>query len=111
MNEPALVARLCRCEHPLLDLDSCLRCGRSVSAATLSEPQPARPPRKHQWTEAGVVRALRAFAFFRGRAPVRTDWSGNMARDWPSFQTVEGLFGSLPEALRAAGLDECRDSA
>jgi hypothetical protein len=105
MNEPALVPRLCRCERTLLDGDTCLRCGRSVSPLAWGEPRAPRPRRKHLWTQAGVVRALRAFAFFRGRAPVRSDWGGKKGEDWPSLSTVEALFGSLPEALRAAGLD------
>jgi hypothetical protein len=58
-----------------------------------------------------VIRAFQAFAFFRGRAPVRADWSRNMGNDWPSMETVERLFGSLPTALRAAGIEECRNSA
>lgn len=49
--------------------------------------------------------------FFRGRAPTRADWTRSMGEDWPNMETVERLFGSLPAALRAAGIDECRDSA
>jgi hypothetical protein len=55
------------------------------------------------WTQAGVLRAIRAFAFFRGRDPVREDWSQRMAPDWPPLAVVERLFGSLADALRAAG--------
>jgi len=65
-----------------------------------------RPPAKtHDWTEAGVVRALRAFAFFRGRAPVLADWSGRMGDDWPKLETVLGLFGSVEAAVRVAGVE------
>jgi hypothetical protein len=34
-----------------------------------------------------------------------------MGSDWPRLETVERLFGSLPAALEAAGIEECRNSA
>jgi hypothetical protein len=49
------------------------------------------------------MRAIRAFAFFRGRAPVPSDWSQRMA-DWPPRATVEALFGSVEAAARVAGV-------
>jgi hypothetical protein len=103
MTDGPLTARGCRCERPVLDGESCLRCGRVLVA--LPEPGAAPPQRQtHSWTRAGVIRALRAFAFFRGRAPEQIDWSGKMADDWPTLETVLGLFGSVDEALEAAGL-------
>ena len=57
------------------------------------------------WTRAGVVRAIRAFAFFRGRAPTRQDWHGRMPDDWPPVETVERLFGSVGAAVSAAELE------
>jgi len=94
-------ARLCRCEHPLLDAETCLRCGRPRTL--VPEPLHSLPParRKVTWTRPGVERAIRAFAFFRGRPPMAADWNQRMA-NWPSLETVEALFGSLEAANRAA---------
>jgi hypothetical protein len=58
-----------------------------------------------------VVRALKAFAFFRGRAPSREDWSQRMPADWPPLGLVEQLFGSLADALTAAGIADRERSA
>jgi hypothetical protein len=69
---------------------------------------PHRAP-KVTWTRIGVVRAIRAFAFFRGRAPVPSDWRRRMGGDWPPQETVEALFGSVEAAVRAAGVER-RDS-
>ena len=104
MSSQHSLARPCRCEHPLLDGDGCFRCGRSLTV--LPEPPPTRPHvrRRITWTRAGVVRAIRAFAFFRGRAPVLEDWKQRMGEEWPSLDTVEGIFGSLESAVRAAGV-------
>jgi hypothetical protein len=97
-------ARPCRCPHPLLDAETCLRCGREP--VVTSEPaltQPARAP-KITWTRPRVVRAIRAFAFFRERAPVVGDWRRRMGGDWPPLESVEALFGSVDAAVRAAGV-------
>jgi hypothetical protein len=74
---------------------------------TLPEPDVVRPPvvKTQAWTQPGVIRALRAFAFFRGRAPVRADWNGRMGDDWPHLEAVLGLFGSLEAAVRVAGIE------
>lgn len=96
-------ARLCQCEQPLLDGETCLRCGRAPSVipeAALSSP---RVRQKIDWTRPAVLRAIRAFAFFRGRPPVRADWNQRMA-NWPPRTTVEALFGSVETAARAAGV-------
>jgi hypothetical protein len=107
MSTEPVRAPLCRCEHPLLDAETCLRCGRPPTF--LPEPALSLPParRKVTWTRPGVLRALSAFAFFRGRAPIPADWNKRMA-DWPSLETVEALFGSLEEAARAAGIEPQR---
>jgi hypothetical protein len=80
-------------------------CGRPL----ILQPEPAvvgSPAAKaHGWTQAGVIRALRAFAFFRGRAPVPEDWNGRMGNDWPQLETVVGLLGSVEAAVRAAGIE------
>jgi hypothetical protein len=106
MNADTRLARPCRCEVPLLDGESCIRCGR---AAIVLPPAEAPPPppvqRQITWTRPGVVRAIRAFAFFRGRAPNPQDWHGRMPDDWPSIGTVERLFGSIGAAVSAAGLE------
>jgi len=67
------------------------------------EPLQSLPParRRVTWTRPGVARAIRAFAFFRGRPPIAADWNQRMA-NWPSLETVETLFGSLGAAIRAA---------
>jgi hypothetical protein len=54
---------------------------------------------------------MRAFAFFRGRAPHRGDWHKRMPDDWPALETVEALFGSLEAATRAPGVEPPRSSA
>jgi len=105
MSAQAAQARLCSCEHPLLDAETCLRCGRATSFV----PEPSRSFQRRPapagseiaWTRAGVARAMTAFAFFRGRPPVRADWNRQMA-GWPSLETVEALFGSVEAASRAA---------
>jgi polyferredoxin len=110
MNAEPLRARLCQCEHPLLDGETCLRCGRWPSVmpeAPLSRP---RVRQKVTWTRPAVLRAIRAFAFFRGRAPMPGDWNQRMA-DWPPRATVETLFGSVEAAARAAGIKPDRPAA
>ena len=105
MNEAPLSARRCRCQRAVLDGESCLLCGRSL--LLLPEPAAARrtAANTHKWTQAGVIRALNAFAFFRGRPPVAADWSGRMGDDWPGLETVQGLFGSVEAAIRVAGIE------
>ena len=56
------------------------------------------------WSAPKVIRAMRAFEFFRGRAPMREDWQHRMPSDWPALETVESIFGSLEAATRAAGM-------
>jgi len=97
-------AQPCRCAQPLRDRETCLYCGRSVPAPPENGHAQARVSPGNPWTRAGVVRAFKAFAFFRGRAPGRNDWSQRMPADWPPLALVEQLFGSLPDALSAAGL-------
>jgi hypothetical protein len=97
------MAPLCRCPRPLLDSETCLRCGREP--VLTREPDLIQPHRRTiKWTRTRVVRAIRAFEFFRGRAPVPADWKRRMGNDWPPLETVEGLFGSLEAAIRAAGV-------
>ena len=110
MSTEPLRARLCQCEHPLLDGETCLRCGRWPSVmpeAALSRP---RVRQKVSWTRPAVLRAIRAFTVFRGRAPVPGDWNQRMA-DWPPRATVEALFGSVEAAARAAGVKPDRPPA
>jgi hypothetical protein len=40
--------------------------------------------------------------FFRGRPPEHGDWSVPMGPEWPPFDVVEELFGSLEALLRIA---------
>jgi hypothetical protein len=105
MNESPRAARRCRCEHPLLDGESCLLCGRPL--VSVPEPTGVQRPlaRTHDWTQPGVIRALRAFAFFRGRPPVPADWNGRLGDDWPRLETVIDLFGSVEGAVRVAGIE------
>jgi hypothetical protein len=85
--------------------DTCIRCGRApvVLPAAARSPRPER--RQIAWTRPGVVRAIRAFAFFRGRMPTRSDWQGRMPDDWPPVKTVELLFGSVGAAVSAADVE------
>jgi hypothetical protein len=105
MNQAPRPARQCRCDRSVLDGESCLLCGRSV--VSLPEALKVRRPaaKSEAWTQQGVIRALKAFAFFRGRAPVQEDWSGRMANDWPRLETVLALFGSVEGAVRVAGIE------
>ncbi|MET0836107.1 MAG: hypothetical protein ABWY97_04950 [Thermoleophilaceae bacterium] len=74
--------------------------------AQLQLSEPRRPRRrKHDWTRAGVVRAIRAFTFFRGRPPVPADWNGRLLEGWPPREIVVALFGSVPAAVQAAGVE------
>ncbi len=72
-----------------------------------SDPAPEEPRTRANihWTRPKVARALKAFAFFRGRAPLREDWHKRTPEDWPALETVEAMFGSLDAARRAAGLE------
>ena len=100
-------ARACRCETPWRSEDTCVRCGHSVPALVdASQPDASQPLRSaaDRWTQAGVVRALRAYKFFVGRAPNPTDWSFEDDSEWPSVTTVVSLFGSFDSAVTAAGV-------
>ena len=77
------------------------RAGRAATGG--AQPRPER--RQITWTRPGVVRAIRAFAFFRGRMPTRSDWQGRMPDDWPPVKTVELLFGSVSAAVSAADVE------
>jgi hypothetical protein len=84
-----------------------VRCGHSVPAPVGASPPDASQPRlstADRWTQAGVVRALRAYKFFVGRAPNPTDWSFEDDSEWPSVKTVVSLFGSFDTAVTAAGV-------
>jgi hypothetical protein len=99
-------ARLCRCPNPLRDDDSCLRCGRTLPQAPPAlRPRERREDRANPWPREGVIRAIRSFRFHRGRFPHELDWKVEDGNAWPSVAAVEGLFGSLPAALAAAGAD------
>jgi hypothetical protein len=98
------LAKPCRCKEPLRDQDTCALCGRVLPAALEPKRQRQRAEPGNPWTRAGVIRALRAFSFFRGRPPMRTDWNERMGKDWPPLLVVERLFGSVPEAVHAASL-------
>jgi hypothetical protein len=92
-----ITAPRCHCEHPLLDGETCHRCGRFP--ASVSPEAPRAAPGRTAWTRAGVVRVVRAFMFFRGRTPERDDWSTPMGPEWPPLDVVEELFGSLDTLL------------
>ena len=68
-------------------------------------PQQQAPPLTgNRWGRAGVVRALRTYKFFVGRAPTPTDWSFEDDSEWPSVNTVVSLFGSFDIAVAVAGV-------
>jgi hypothetical protein len=103
--------RPCRCPRPLLDGETCLRCGREPVVSTEPASSAPRRARKTPWTRTRVVRAIRAFVFFRGRSPVLADWKRRLGDDWPPLQTVEDLFGSIDAAVSAAGVERPRSRA
>jgi hypothetical protein len=70
-----------------------------------------RPAAGNRWTRAGVVRALRAYKFFIGRAPSATDWSFEDDSEWPSVKTVVSLFGSFDSAAAVAGVAPAASSS
>jgi hypothetical protein len=92
---------MCECDRPLLSDETCLRCGRTLILIREPAIRPVRP--ETAWNPARVARALQAFAFFRGRAPMEADWTQRMD-DWPPLDTVVRMFGSVEAASRAAGL-------
>jgi hypothetical protein len=104
MSAAAALARPCRCARPMWDGESCVRCGRVIYGAPVPEQAAWTTPRSDPWTRAAVIRALRAFVFFRDRPPVAADWEPGLGPEWPTLPVVVGLFGSLPAALAAAGV-------
>lgn len=70
-----------------------------------------------KWTEESIVSAIQDFARRYGAAPAALDWNPGMARrkgnlqraqrweenDWPPVSTVQRVFGSWAEGLKAAG--------
>lgn len=107
------LARPCRCQRPVRDDETCLRCGRALSlpTTTILSTEHRAPRCKPAWTHDRVVRALKAFAFFRGRPPAQADWSRRMGEDWPSLETVVALFGSVRAANVAADVERPRARA
>src|SRR3954451_1140510 len=104
MQRVAGLARGCRCEHPWRGEDTCLRCGHWLPEVVRQGPRQQRSHLEgNPWTSAGVVRALRTYKFFVGRAPTTTDWSFEDDKEWPSVSTVVRLFGSFDGAAEVAG--------
>jgi len=100
-------ARACRCETPWRSEDTCARCGHSLPGPAGATPTGSSPPPRStagRWTRAGVVRALRTYTFFVGRAPTPTDWSFEDDSERPSVKTVISVFGSFDAAVAAAGV-------
>ena len=89
----------------MLNGETCIRCGRAPTVLPPAEAAPRPERRTITWTRPGVVRAVRAFAFFRGRAPTPQDWHERMPGNWPPLGTVERLFGSVAAAVSAAGVE------
>src|SRR3954463_1594127 len=95
----------CRCEQPMRDHDSCVRCGHWIQPTVEELPRPRRSSlADNRWTAAGVVRAVRTFEFFLDRLPTTTDWSVEDDAQWPGARTVVRLFGSFEAGSRAARL-------
>ena len=89
----------------MLDGEDCIRCGRARTVLPPAEAAPHPDRRTITWTGPGVVRAIRAFAFFRGRAPTPQDWQERIPGNWPPVTIVERLFGSVAAAVSAAGVE------
>jgi hypothetical protein len=94
--------KLCRCGSAVVDGETCILCGRYVAPPLREDPLAvdAAPP---QWTPAGIVRAMRAFAFFHDRPPSEAEWSAT-ASAWPTSHAVQRHFGSFDNGLSAAGV-------
>jgi hypothetical protein len=109
---PAGRARGCRCEHPWRSDDTCARCGRRLPEIRHRAPRERRSAiHGNPWTRAGIVRALRTYEFFVGRAPTAKGWSFETDQEWPSVRTVVGAFGSFEAAVEAARLKPARSPA
>ena len=93
-----------------------------MSAAVRAAGIPARPAptrsRRHLASSEAVLDAIRAWHARYGEPPAMTDWDPSRARsqnqhwriaryyegDWPSVNTVRRHFGTLNQAIQAAGL-------
>jgi hypothetical protein len=83
-----------------------------VPALVSPGPRTRRSPYDgNPWTPAGVVRALRTYEFFVGRAPTHKDWSFEDDTSWPSVRTVLRTFGSFDAAVGAARGEPARSVA
>jgi hypothetical protein len=82
-------------------------CGRYSAIPDRGEPQP-EIRQLPSWTRAGVVRAIRAYAFFHDRPPSEVEWRAQRGSTWPTEAAVQQLFGSFGDALAAAGLEPQR---
>jgi hypothetical protein len=95
---------------------------RTMSAAVRAAGMPARQGptrvRRHLASNEAVLDAIRAWHARYGEPPAMTDWDPSRARsqnqhwriaryyegDWPSVNTVRRRFGTLNQAIQAAGL-------
>jgi hypothetical protein len=74
------------------------------------KPENAGTPRKRQWDDLDVIRALTDWTSAHGQPPTWADWL-NGTPDHPCATTVRAHFGSMQAALAAAGLQEARAEA
>jgi len=95
--------QLCRCSSAVVDDETCILCGRYVAAPAEPGPAVAEAPAP-RWTRAGIVRAIRAFAFFHDRPPSEAEWMAPTGAAWPSAHAVRRHFGSFDDGLAAAGI-------
>ena len=72
---------------------------RALRAAGLAEVL----VRRHHWSEAEILAALRAWARAHGRSPHASEWA-HAEPEHPGSVTVLARHGSWPKALAAAGL-------
>lgn len=64
------------------------------------------------WPPEAILAALRAFAEREGRSPSAGDAGGGIlatrAEGMPSYEAIRRMFGGMPAACRAAGLEPAR---
>jgi hypothetical protein len=106
----------------------CARCGAVLSGGNGRGPSAPRhcavcaPDANRTWTRDGVIAKIRTWVDLYGRPPSAPEWDPTPSRiadgsiteaareryhsgEWPSSNTVIGLFGTWNAAIEAAGFE------